>query len=284
MNQIEAQVKTKTLRIGHTPDPDDAFLFYGFATGQVTLPGVEIIHILEDIQSLNQKALKGDIEVTAVSAALYPALRNTYWILPVGASVGRKYGPVIVKRAGDTPKEKRIGIPGKNTTAYLLLRLYTEGYLPHIYRFDEIPKALQANEIDYGLLIHEAQVTYADLGLDLVLDLGRRWVEDTQLPIPLGLDVVRKDLGVEAAMDIAEALRRSLELAFEQREEAINYALRFARGLSKIRTDQFIRMYANEDTRHLSEDSEKALNLLFDKAYRAGIYPTPTKVEILKGR
>lgn len=277
-----SETTTKTLRIGHTPDPDDAYMFYGFASGLVKVPGHEIEHVLEDIESLNQKALKSAIEVTAISAAMYPLLKNNFWILPIGASVGRNYGPVIVKRNGDNPAGKRIGIPGKNTTAYLLLRLYTQGFEPVVYRFDEIPNALKNLEIDYGLFIHEAQLTYENMGFEKIKDLGVEWMNDTNLPIPLGLDVIRKDLGQDLALQISAALKRSIEVANEHRDDAIEYALKFGRGLAKDLGDRFVGMYVNEDTLELGEEGERALNLLFDKAYRMGIYMKPTRVEVLR--
>jgi 1,4-dihydroxy-6-naphthoate synthase len=274
---------TKTLRVGHTPDPDDAFMFYGFASGRVRIPGYEIEHVLEDIQSLNQKAVKSEIEVTAISAAIYPQIAKNYWILPMGASVGRNYGPVVVRRQGAEPAGKKIGIPGKNTTAYLLLRLLTDkGYEPVDYRFDEIPAALQAGEIDYGLLIHEAQITYETFGFEKIVDLGVAWAEETGLPIPLGLDVIRKDLGRETALSIARGLKESIELAHKDRSPAVDYALKFGRGLSKSLGDRFVQMYVNDDTLDMGADCEKALNLLFDKGYRAGIYSMPTIVDILR--
>jgi 1,4-dihydroxy-6-naphthoate synthase len=282
MNPSTLPLLNKTLRIGHTPDPDDAFMFYGFASGQVQIDDYEVQHVLEDIQTLNQKALHGEIEVTAVSAAVYPSLQHSYWILPVGASVGRNYGPVVVKKAGTTPATKRIGIPGRYTTAFLLLRLYTEDYQPISYRFDEIPAALNSGDIDYGLLIHEAQITYESMGLEKVMNLGERWMEETRLPIPLGLDVVRKDLGKEMAVKIGLALKQSIQIGLAQREEAVSYAIKFGRGLSQPLGDQFIGMYVNNDTLNIGEEGERALNLLYDKAYRAGIIPAPTRVDILR--
>lgn len=282
MKGLLTEDSLKPLRIGHTPDPDDAFMFYGFASGQVQVPGFRIDHVLEDIQTLNKKAMRSEIEVTAISAAVYPMINKNYWILPMGASVGRNYGPAVVKRAGHAVKGKKIGIPGHYTTAYLLLRLYTDGYEPVEYRFDEIPAAMNRGEIDFGLLIHEAQITYASMGFERILDLGVAWTQDTGLPIPLGLDVVRKDVGHATALDIARALRESIQTAHRDRDAAVAYALKFGRGLAKDLGDKFIGMYVNDDTLDLGSEGEKALNVLFDKAYRAGIYPSPTIIEVLK--
>jgi len=282
MTESSTLTEKRVLKMGHTPDPDDAYMFYGFATNQVKIRDYEIQNILEDIQSLNNRVLKAEIEVTAISAAIYPFINETYWILPIGASVGRNYGPIIACKEGELPQQKRIGIPGKHTTANLLLKLYTEGYTPIEYRFDQIPEAIRKGEIDYGLLIHEAQITFASLGLQKILDLGVLWMNDTGLPIPLGLDVIRKDLGKELALDIAAGLKQSIEVANKQRSRAVDYALQYARGLKKELTDKFVGMYVNSDTLELGEEGEKALNLLFDKSYRAGFYRKPTIVEVLR--
>lgn len=279
---VASVTEKKILRFGHTPDPDDAYMFYGLATKQVEIPGFEIEHILEDIEQLNQKALLEEIEVTAISTAVYPALQNKYWILPTGASVGRNYGPIVVKKSGSFPEGKKIGIPGKNTTAFLLLKLYAPGYEPVELRFDEIPQALESGRVDYGLLIHEVQLTYEKFGFEKLLDLGEAWMKDTGLPIPLGLDVVRKDLGKENALNIWRALKKSIEIANEQKDQAIAHSLNYGRGLEPELGHQFVGMYVNEDTLEIGEEGEKALNLLFDKSYRAGLIKKPVIVDILR--
>lgn len=272
------------LKIGHTPDPDDAYMFFGLASGQVKIPGHQIEHVLQDIETLNRMAMQAQIDVTAISTAVYPYLNGEYWIMPTGASVGRNYGPVVVRRTDDpSPKSKRIGIPGKNTTANLLLRLYAPGYTAVEYRFDEIPAALQRKEIDFGLLIHEAQLTFENFGFTKVLNLGEAWHADTKLPIPLGLDVVRKGLGKPLALEIWKGLKESILVANRQKDPAVEYALKFGRGLKKDLGEKFVGMYVNDDTLELGEQGEAALNLLFDKAYRAGIYSKPTPVEVLRG-
>jgi 1,4-dihydroxy-6-naphthoate synthase len=203
--------------------------------------------------------------------------------MPTGASVGRNYGPVVVRRTGDrNPKTKRIGIPGKNTTAYLLLRLYMSGFIPVEYRFDQIPQAVQKGEVDYGLLIHEAQLTFASMGLEKICDLGVEWTNDTHLPIPLGLDVVRKDLGKPLALEIWAALKESILVANRDKSKAVDYALKFGRGLAKNLGERFVGMYVNEDTLELGEEGEKALNILFEKAYRGGFIASPVVVEVLR--
>jgi 1,4-dihydroxy-6-naphthoate synthase len=273
----------KILRFGHTPDPDDAYMFYGLASGRVAIPGYKIQHVLEDIQTLNKEAMQASIEVTAISTAVYPLLQQRYWIMPTGASVGRNYGPIIVRKTGNSqPKGKKIAIPGKNTTAYLLLRLYAPSYQPVEYRFDQIPQAVTRGEVDFGLLIHEAQLTYESLGLEKLPDLGAEWSTDTRLPIPLGLDIVRKDLGHDTALQIWTALKDSILLADQEKDQSVQYALQYGRGLQKNLGEKFVGMYVNQDTLELGEEGEAALNLLFDKAYRAGIYAQPTIVDILR--
>ncbi len=283
MTTMDTATENKTLRIGHTPDPDDAYMFYGFASGKVKIPGFTIEHILEDIESLNRKAMKAEIDVTAISTAALPLLQNQYWIMPTGASVGRNYGPIVVRKVGNhNPKTKKIGIPGKNTTAYLLLRLYCSAYQPVEYRFDEIPQAVLKGEVDYGLLIHEAQLTYGSYGLEKLTDLGQEWSNDTHLPIPLGLDVVRKGLGKETALQIWQGLKDSILAANANKDAAVEYALKYGRGLQKNLGEKFVGMYVNEDTLELGEEGEAAINLLFDKAYRAGLMMKPTIVDVLR--
>ncbi len=279
----DTATETKVLRIGHTPDPDDAYMFYGFASGKVTIPGYTVENVLEDIESLNKKAMKSEIEVTAISTAVYPLLQNNYWIMPTGASVGRNYGPIVVRKVGNpNPKTKKIGIPGKNTTAYLLLRLYCSAYQPVEMRFDQIPQAVLRGEVDYGLLIHEAQLTYSSMGLEKITDLGVEWSNDTHLPIPLGLDVIRKDLGRENALRIWQGLKESIMSANNNKDDAVQFALKYGRGLQKNLGEKFVGMYVNEDTLELGTEGEAALNLLFDRAYRAGIYAKPTIVDVLR--
>jgi 1,4-dihydroxy-6-naphthoate synthase len=258
-------------------------MFYGFASGKVKIPGFQIEHVLEDIESLNRRAMNSEIEVTAISTAVYPALSETYWIMPTGASVGRNYGPVVVRRIGDrNPRTKKIGIPGKNTTAFLLLRLYQSGFIPVKYRFDEIPQAVQKGDVDYGLLIHEAQITYGSMGLEKITDLGVEWMNDTHLPIPLGLDVVKKDLGKPLALEIWKALKESILVANREKDAAVEYALKFGRGLKKDLGEKFVGMYVNEDTLELGEEGERALKVLFDKAFRAGLISKPVTVDVLR--
>ena len=257
------------LRIGHTPDADDAFMYYAIAHGKVAVGEYQVEHVLEDIQTLNQRALMGELEGTAISTGVYPMVADKYRIMRVGSSIGRNYGPIVValdKREGLQLKGARIAIPGEYTTAYLLLRLYTEGFDAVPMAFDSIVSAVQQGQVDAGLLIHEGQITYASLGLAKILDLGEEWGKDTGLPIPLGLDMVRRDLGETVASLMAESLRDSILFAFEHEDEALEYAMQFSRGIDKETCRRFVRMYVNEDTIDMGDEGQQALETLFNKA------------------
>jgi 1,4-dihydroxy-6-naphthoate synthase len=276
-------VKGSVLHIGHSPDPDDAFMFFGIATGAVSLPGWEVRHVLADIETLNEWAFRGTLEVTAISAAVYPWVAETYRLLRVGASVGRRYGPKLLARTPSSPDDlrgRRIAVPGRYTTAFLLLRLYLPDCRPVPMAFDRIPTAVARGEVDAGLVIHEAQLTYPAWGLYEIVDLGRWWAETTGLPIPLGVDVVRRDLGEAVAVAVADLLRRSILYAQVHADEALAYALRFGRGLDVETGRSFIRMYVNDDTLDLGPDGERALQTLYTMAHERGIVPT---VPVLDG-
>jgi 1,4-dihydroxy-6-naphthoate synthase len=276
-------VKGSVLHIGHSPDPDDAFMFFGIATGAVSLPGWEVRHVLADIETLNEWAFRGTLEVTAISAAVYPWVAETYRLLRVGASVGRRYGPKLLARTPSSPDDlrgRRIAVPGRYTTAFLLLRLYLPDCRPVPMAFDRIPTAVARGEVDAGLVIHEAQLTYPAWGLYEIADLGRWWAETTGLPIPLGVDVVRRDLGEAVAVAVADLLRRSILYAQAHADEALAYALRFGRGLDVETGRSFIRMYVNDDTLDLGPDGERALQTLYTMAHERGIVPT---VPVLDG-
>ena len=262
------------IRIGHTPDADDAFMYYAIAHGKVSVGNYQVQHVLEDIQTLNQRAFSGELEGTAISAGAYPQVADKYRIMRVGSSIGRNYGPTVVTTA-DKPnlelKGSTIAIPGEYTTAYLLLRLYSEGFTAVPMAFDSIVSAVKENQVDAGLLIHEGQITYESLGLTLLLDLGREWTQDTGLPIPLGLDMVRRDLGEEVCSLMVDTLRESIIYAFDHEDEALDYAMNFSRGTERETVRRFIKMYVNEDTIDMGEQGETALKTLFAKAQVKGI-------------
>jgi 1,4-dihydroxy-6-naphthoate synthase len=277
---------TRVLRVGHSPDPDDAFMFFGLARGAVTIRDYRIEHVLEDIQSLNELALRGAIEVTAISAHAYPRVADRYWVLRCGASMGLGYGPIVVARPGgpasvEALAGRRIAIPGELTTAYLVARLYLPEFEAVPVAFDRIPEAVREGQVDAGLVIHEGQITYAEMGLDKVADLGEVWLSDTGLPLPLGLDVVRKDLGRELAGEISAGLAASIEHAFLHEDEAVEYALGFGRGLDREKARRFVLMYVNEYTRDMGEEGRRALETLLARAAAAGLVKAVPPIELV---
>jgi 1,4-dihydroxy-6-naphthoate synthase len=267
----------RELRIGHSPDPDDAFMFYGFASGRVTIPGCDIVHVLLDIQGLNELARGADpLEVTALSLHAWLGLRQRYAWLEVGTSVGRGYGPRLValeEKPLSALVGARIALPGPRTTATLIAR----GLLPPFEElhvdFTDVVDAVRSGRADAGVLIHEGQLTYADDGLVLLADLGRLFAErHAGLPLPLGVNCMRRDLGPELQRAVAAAYRRSVEVALEEREAAVEYALGFARGLRRDLADTFVGMYVNEDSLGLAEDLRRAVGVI-ERDYAACVTP-----------
>jgi 1,4-dihydroxy-6-naphthoate synthase len=280
-----AALALKTIRVGHTPDLDDAFMFFAIATGAVPTDGLQISHVIEDIQALNRRALSAELDMTAISAASFPALAGDYWIVSVGSSVGQNYGPVVIARTAASPQElagRRIAVPGLQTTAYLLLQLAVPQVVPVEMSFEQIPHAVLRGEVDAGLVIHEWQLTYRDAGLVPLVDLGVWWQQEAKLPLPLGLNAVKKSLGKPTAQKLATLLRDSILYAFAHQDEAIAYALRFGRGLDAARARQFVRMYVNEESLALSTPCREALQLLFRRAHAAGLIPSVPRLEIIE--
>ncbi len=275
-----------TLRVGHSPDPDDAFMFYAFATGKVTVQGYEVKQVLEDIQSLNRRAATGELEVTAISAGAYPSLADRYRIMACGSSVGRNYGPIVVSTKltdADELEGKRIGVPGEQTTAYLLLRIYARwSFTPVFLDFDGIGDAVKSGEVDAGVIIHEGQLTWQDQGYANLLDLGKAWGEDTGLPIPLGLDVVHRRLGDEGAHLVARAFEASIKYAMEHEDDAVEYALPFGRGIDLDTCRRFVRMYVNQDTINMGDEGRRALETLYNRAHERGLIPTVPPLDIIE--
>jgi 1,4-dihydroxy-6-naphthoate synthase len=263
---------TQLVRIGHSPDADDAFMFYALTHGKVAIPGVRIEHVLEDIESLNRRAATGELEVTAVSCATYPAIAGRYRLMDPGASMGKGYGPILVARepiAPETLPERVIAIPGHGTTAYLLLRLALGDPPVIVVAFDQIPRVVGEGQADAGLLIHEGQITYGAMGLHKVLDLGELWTKRTGLPLPLGVNVTRRDLGDTLATDLSEALRASIRYAHAHPDEAVGYALRYGRGIDADTCTRFVHMYVNDYTVALGEEGRTALQTLYRQAVEA---------------
>ena len=265
---------TRTLRFGHSPDADDAYMFYGFHTGRATVPGHHVDHVLEDIQTLNVRAMESaDLEMTACSAHAYAHLADRYAVMACGASFGWGYGPVLVARHALTLASlagKRVAIPGRWTTAALLLRIEAPDVEVVEVMFDQIPEAILKGEVDAGVIIHESQLTYEAEGLTKVLDFGELWKERDNLPVPLGLDVIRRDLGPELMKACSVAFRQSIEAAFADEDEAIRYALQFGRGLDVPQGKKFVHMYVNDLTLDMGERGRAGLELLYQRAVACG--------------
>ncbi len=278
-----------TIHVAHSPDSDDAFMFWALARNMIDTGDREYVHELADIETLNKRALKAELEVTAVSVHAYAHVSDTYAILPHGASMGdREYGPRLVAR---TPRPadvrsaiagKNIAVPGELTTAYLVLRLFQPDFNAVMVPFDQIEEAVERGEVDAGLLIHEGQLTYQDRGLQLWLDEGAWWFEETGgLPLPLGCNVVRRDLGDDLINAVSRDLRASITTGLEHREEALAYALQFSRGLDDAKADTFVGMYVNDLTVDYGERGRKAMTELLGRAAEAGLIPEKVPVSFV---
>ena len=275
---------SRTIRVGHSPDSDDAFMFYALAEGLVDTGDLRYTHELQDIETLNRRALKGELEVTAVSIHAYAYLADRYALLPSGSSMGDRYGPRLVARQPGSLADatgKRIAVPGLLTTAYLALKLAVPEFEPVVMPFDQIEEAVQSGAVDFGLLIHEGQLTYADMGLSLIADLGEWWFSQTGLPLPLGGNVVRKDLGPAIMGQISRHLRASIEYALSHREGALDHAMRYARGLERDKADTFVGMYVNDWTRDYGDRGREAVRTLLDHGVKAGIITQTVTVEFV---
>jgi 1,4-dihydroxy-6-naphthoate synthase len=277
--------ETLTLRIGHSPDPDDAFMFYALAKEVEGVSGIAVEHVMADIETLNRRALNAELEVTAVSAAAYPELAERYWVMRTGASMGRGYGPILVTREPMDPADlagKKVAVPGLKTTANLLLSIHCPGVEREVVDFDAIPDHVLDGKADVGLLIHEGQLTYGDSGLHKILDFGEVWEKETDgLPLPLGLDLVRKDLGRETAARISATLRRSIEHALKNEDDALTYALEFGRGISREVGRKFVKMYVNEDTVDMGEPGLAALRHLYGRAVEKGLLDRVPELDLV---
>ena len=270
------------ITVAHSPDSDDAFMFYGLASGAVQTPGIAVDQVLADIETLNRAAFEGKYEVTAVSFHAYAHLVDTYALLPHGASMGDRYGPIVVAPAGGARevKGRRIAIPGTLTTAYLALQLYEPSFEYVVVPFDQIQEAVAEGRADAGLLIHEGQLTYADEGLRKIVDLGEWWAERTGgLPLPLGGNIIRRDLGPEMIARVSRMLHDSIAYALTHRAEAVDYAIQFGRGLDRQKTDTFVGMYVNDLTLAYGERGRRGLERLMSDAFERGLIPRPVLVE-----
>ena len=278
---------TKTIHVAHSPDSDDAFMFYALAEGKVDTGDLRYVHELSDIESLNQRARRAELEVTAVSIHAYAYIWREYALLSSGSSMGDGYGPRLVSTSPcpEDPRTalrgRRVAVPGKLTTAYLALQLYQPDCVTEVVPFDEIEEAVQRGEFELGLLIHEGQLTYRDSGLHLWTDLGAWWLEDTSLPLPLGGNAVRRDLGPQVIAQIARDLRASIVYGLEHRAPALAHAKQYNRGIGDERTDTFVGMYVNQWTVDYGPRGRQAVQLLLDRAFEAGLIPERVRVEFV---
>jgi 1,4-dihydroxy-6-naphthoate synthase len=267
--------ENRPLSIGHSPDADDAFMFYALAHEKITLPGREIQQVMDDIESLNIRAVTGDLDVTAISAAQYPQIADKYRIMACGASIGRNYGPVVVSRSAMTPADlagKKIGIPGEFTTSYLLLQIFVDvPYTPMFLDFDAVGGAVDDGSVDAGILLHEGQILYEQQGYHKVMDLGEEWFTSTNLPIPLGLDCIHRRMDNDEQVVVAQAMHDAIVYARTNEDEALDYALQYGRGIEKEDARKFVRMYVNQDTVDMGDEGRAALEKLFSMAAERGI-------------
>jgi 1,4-dihydroxy-6-naphthoate synthase len=276
---------TREILIAHSPDSDDAFMFYGMATNKVRRPGLKFSHTLTDIETLNQKAIKEAFyDVTAISFHAYPYLQDNYALMACGGSVGEGYGPMIVAARPftlDEVRKIRIAIPGTLTTAFLTLKLFAPEVETAVVPFDRIIPEIQAGNFDAGLIIHEGQLTYSHSGLHKILDLGQWWRDETGLPLPLGGNAIRRSLGDDLMLTVTGALRESIQHALDHRESALAYAMQFARDLDHDLANKFVGMYVNERTLNYGEDGREAIRKLLQMGHERGIIPHPVKVDFI---
>jgi 1,4-dihydroxy-6-naphthoate synthase len=273
-----------TIHVAHSPDSDDAFMFYALAAGKIDTEGLTYVHELQDIETLNHRAMRGELEVTAVSIHAYAYLSDRYALLPHGASMGDRYGPRLVARTPMSRADlhgKRIAIPGKLTSAYLALRLFEPEFEPVVTPFDQIEEAVMRGDVDVGLLIHEGQLTYADNGLHLIQDLGEWWFGETGLPLPLGGNVVRKDLGESMTRKISRHLHDSIAYGLDHRTAALDHSMQYARGLERDKADTFVGMYVNDWTLDYGERGRQAVRLFLERGVDAGVIERPITVEFV---
>ena len=289
MSTIPQMEQTPTgvreITIAHSPDSDDAFMFYGLATNKVRVPGLKFTHTLTDIETLNQKAIhEAFYDVTAISFHAYPYMQDHYALMACGGSVGEGYGPMIVSSRRfslDEIKQVRIAIPGELTTAALSLKLFAPEIATTLVPFDQIIPQVLAGKHEAGLIIHEGQLTYAASGLHKVLDLGQWWREQTGLPLPLGGNAIRRSLGEETMRSVTRALRESIQHALDHRDEALAYAMQFARDLDTQLANRFVSMYVNERTLDYGEDGKEAIRKLLELGHERGIIPHPVKADFV---
>lgn len=275
----------RTITVAHSPDSDDAFMFYGLATNKLETEGLKFEHTLKDIEALNEDAKNGVFDVTAVSFHAYAYIADKYALLPHGASIGDNYGPILVSREPrkiEEIPEMKIAIPGELTSAFLALRIYDQDFEYEIYAFDEIIDAVQERKVDAGLLIHEGQLFYKQLGLDKILDLGEWWFEETGLPLPMGGNVIKRDLGEDLMKEVSKHLHKSITYSLDNREDALAYAMQFARDMPTELTDRFVAMWVNKLTLDYGDRGKEGVRLLLKKGFEKGIIPHKVDIDFVE--
>lgn len=280
----EQSPEVRTITVAHSPDSDDAFMFYGLATHKLETEGLRFEHTLKDIQSLNEDAKNGVYDVTAISFHAYAYVADKYALLPHGASIGDKYGPIVVSREPREPVEigdMKIAVPGELTSAYLALRIYNKDFEHVFVPFDQIIDAVKKGEADAGLLIHEGQLFYNQMGLHKVLDLGEWWFDKTDLPLPMGGNVIRRDLGRDVMREVSKHLHRSIQYSLDNREDALAYAMQFARDMEPALADRFVAMWVNDLTLDYGDRGRKAVRKLLDEGYKVGLIPEKVEVDFV---
>jgi 1,4-dihydroxy-6-naphthoate synthase len=279
---MEAKSQKTTITVAHSPDSDDAFMFYGLATNKLETDGLKFEHTLKDIQTLNEDAKNGVFDVTAISFHAYAYVSDKYALLPHGASIGDKYGPILVSKEPRKPEEisrMKIAIPGEMTSAFLALRIYNQDFEYMVVPFDKIIETVQSGKADAGLLIHEGQLFYKQIGLAKVLDLGEWWFEKTGLPLPMGGNVIRRDLGEDLMRRVSKYLHQSIKYSLDNREDALAYAMQFARDMPPELADRFVAMWVNDLTLDYGERGRQAVKLLLSEGYEKGIIPHRVEVD-----
>jgi len=272
----------RTITVAHSPDSDDAFMFYGLATNKLDTGNLSFTHVLKDIQTLNEEAFRGTYDVTAVSFHAYAYIADKYMLLPHGASIGDNYGPILVsreiKKAQDI-SDLKIAVPGTLTSAFLALRIFNPDFQYEVVPFDKIVEAVQSGRCDAGLLIHEGQLFYESLGLHKILDLGEWWHEKTGLPLPMGGNAIRRDLGPEIIRQVSDCLRKSIRYSLANRQDALEYAMQFARDMDSALADRFVTMWVNDLTLDYTERGREAVRRILAEGYERGIIPNRAQVE-----
>ena len=275
------------IRIGHSPDSDDAFMFYALAKNLIPTEGVEVVHVIEDIESLNKRALNAELEVTAISIHAYAYVSQDYALMPCGASIGDRYGPIVISTVPMDPYKlsgKKIAIPGEMTTAYLTLQLFEPDFIPEVVPFDQILDHVKQGKADAGLIIHEGQLTYQSQGFHKIIDLGEWWHQETGLPLPLGANVIRRDLGSEKIKKITLLLKKSIQYSLSHRQEGLEYAMVYARDMESDVTlaDRFVGMYVNDYTLDYGPKGRAGVQELLERGYQSGIITSSVDVDFVE--